>query len=337
MRAVGIKNGRGNADAFFIEDNVPNPVASSGRILVGIKAFGLNRMDIMQREDKYPYPLLPESGKILGVEFSGLVEEVGPDCVSDFKAGDRVFGLAYGGAYAEKISVSETMLMHLPDSMDFETAAGIPETYFTAIQAIHLVGGMKPGQSVMIHAGASGVGQAAIQVAKMGGASTVIVTAGSEAKCDLCRSLGADVAVNYNTEKFVDVVERETGGKGINLIIDLVGQSYWHDNTASAAKEGKIVLVAALSGSMIEGFNLRALLNKRLWVLATTLRTRDSTYQGKLRDKFVEVAMENLKTGRMRITVDKVFPWAEISEAHKRMEANINAGKLICVVDSPSK
>ncbi|KFY45748.1 hypothetical protein V494_00794 [Pseudogymnoascus sp. VKM F-4513 (FW-928)] len=333
MRAIGIKNGRGNADAFFIDDNVPDPIASSGRILVAIKAFGLNRMDIMQREDKYPYPLLPESGKILGVEFSGLVEEVGPNCTSNFKVGDKVFGLAYGGAYAQKISVSEKMIMHIPDTMSFETAAGVPETYFTAIQAIHLVGGLEPGQSVLIHAGASGVGQAAIQVAKLGGASKVIVTAGTDAKCDLCRSLGADVAVNYRTEKFADVVERETAGAGINLIIDLVGQSYWHANTASAAKEGKIVLVAAMSGSIIEGFDLRALLNKRLWVLATTLRTRDSTYQGKLRDKFVEVALENLKAGRMQITVDKVFPWSEISEAHKRMEANTNAGKLICVVD----
>ncbi|KFZ24333.1 hypothetical protein V502_01195 [Pseudogymnoascus sp. VKM F-4520 (FW-2644)] len=333
MKAVGIKNGRGNADAFFIEDNVPDPIASSGRILVAIKAFGLNRMDIMQREDKYPYPLLPESGKILGVEFSGLVEEVGPNCTSNFKVGDKVFGLAYGGAYAQKISVSETMIMHIPDTMSFETAAGIPETYFTAIQAIHLVGGLEPGQSVLIHAGASGVGQAAIQVAKLGGASKVIVTAGTDAKCDLCRSLGADVAVNYRTEKFADVVERETAGAGVNLIIDLVGQNYWHANTASAAKEGKIVLVAAMSGSIIDGFDLRALLNKRLWVLATTLRTRDYTYQGKLRDKFVDVALENLGTGRMRITVDKVFPWSEIAEAHKRMEANTNAGKLICVVE----
>ncbi|OBT68074.1 hypothetical protein VE03_01495 [Pseudogymnoascus sp. 23342-1-I1] len=333
MKAVGIKNGRGNADAFFIEDNVPDPIASAGRILVAIKAFGLNRMDIMQREDKYPYPLLPESGKILGVEFSGLVEEVGPNCTSSFKVGDKVFGLAYGGAYAQKISVSETMIMHIPETMSFETAAGIPETYFTAIQAIHLVGGLEPGQSVLIHAGASGVGQAAIQVAKLGGASKVIVTAGTDAKCDLCRSLGADVAVNYRTEKFADVVERETGGTGINLIIDLVGQNYWHANTASAAKEGKIVLVAAMSGSIIDGFDLRALLNKRLWVLATTLRTRDSTYQGKLRDKFVDVALDNLRTGSMRITVDKVFPWSKIAEAHKRMEANTNAGKLICVVE----
>lgn len=208
------------------------------------------------------------------------------------------------------------------------------QTYFTAIQAIHLVGGLEKGQSVLIHAGASGVGQAAIQVAHIGGASKIVATAGTDRKCDLCRSLGADIAINYKTDDFADVIKNEFDGRGVNLIIDLVGQSYWHRNTESAAMEGKIVLVAAMSGSMIEGFNLRALLNKRLWVLATTLRTRNSDYQGKLRDKFVEVAIDNLRTGKMKVTVDCVFPWTEISAAHKRMESNANAGKIICLVDS---
>ncbi|CZR66514.1 related to NADPH quinone oxidoreductase homolog PIG3 [Phialocephala subalpina] len=333
MRAVGVKDGRGNADALFIDDDVPDPVIKQNDILVRIKAFGLNRMDIMQREDKYPYPLLPESGKIMGVEFSGVVEERGKECKSDFKPGDKVFGLAYGGAYAQKIAVSEKMLMHMPLEMPFETAAGIPETYFTAIQAIHLVGDLQPGQSVLIHAGASGVGQAAIQVARKGGASIVFTTAGSDEKCNLCKSLGADFAVNYHSQDFADEIVKETGARGIDLIIDLVGRDYWHRNTALAAMDSKIVLVAAMSGSMIDDFNLRALLNKRIWVLATTLRTRDADYQGRLRDKFVELAMDHLANGRMKITIDKVFPWTQISEAHKRMEANINAGKIICVVD----
>ncbi|KAE8446015.1 hypothetical protein EG329_012654 [Mollisiaceae sp. DMI_Dod_QoI] len=328
MRAVAVKGGRGNADALFIDGDMPDPTVRPNDILVRIKAFGLNRMDIMQREDKYPYPLLPESGKIMGVEFSGIVEGK-----SDFKSGDRVFGLAYGGAYAQKISVSEKMLMHMPSEMSFETAAGIPETYFTAIQALHLVGDLQPGQSVLIHAGASGVGQAAIQVARRGGASKIFTTAGSDEKCSLCKSLGADVVINYRSQDFADVIAKETRGKGIDLIIDLVGRDYWHRNTASAAMDSKMVLVAAMSGSMIDDFNLRALLNKRIWVLATTLRTRNADYQGKLRDKFVELALDHLANGRMKITVDKVFPWTEISQAHKRMEANINAGKIICVVD----
>ncbi|KAI1347406.1 hypothetical protein F5Y01DRAFT_307544 [Xylaria sp. FL0043] len=324
MRAIGIKGGKGDADRLFIEDDVPDPVASEDRVLVRIKAFGLNRMDIMQREDRYPYPLLPESGKILGVEFSGTVEATGPNCSGKFKEGERVFGLAYGGAYAEKISVSEKMLMHMPEGMSYEVAAGIPETYFTAIQAIHLVGGLESGQSILIHAGASGVGQAAIQIARFGGASKIFTTAGTDAKCALCKSLGADFAINYRTgEDFSRVIERETQGKGVNLIIDLVGQEYWH----------RVILVAAMSGSIIEGFNLRALLNKRLWVLATTLRTRSADYQAKLKDVFLEKALPYLAEGAMTVTVHQVFPWSEVAAAHRMMESNTNAGKLVCRVE----
>ncbi|KAI0904538.1 hypothetical protein F4823DRAFT_634187 [Ustulina deusta] len=345
MRAIGIEGGKGDADKLFIQDDIPDPVAHDDRVLVRIKAFGLNRMDLMQREDRYPYPLLPESGKILGVEFSGTVEATGPSCSGIFKDGERVFGLAYGGAYAEKISVSEKMLMHIPEEMAYEVAAGIPETYFTAIQALHLVGGLEPEQSVLIHAGASGVGQAAIQIARFGGASKIFTTAGTDAKCALCKYLGADFAINYRTgEDFSRVIERETEGKGVNLIIDLVGRDYWHrnspllshagkGNTASAAMEAKIVLVAAMSGNMIEGFNLRALLNKRLWVLATTLRTRDADYQAKLKNVFLEKALPHLAKGTMTVTVHKVFPWSELAAAHKMMETNTNAGKLICIVE----
>jgi NADPH:quinone reductase-like Zn-dependent oxidoreductase len=209
----------------------------------------------------------------------------------------------------------------------------LKKTYFTAIQAIHLVGSLQPGQSVLIHAGASGVGQAAIQVARHVGASKIFVTAGTDEKCSLCKSLGADIAVNYRSEDFAKVIEKETEGRGIDLVIDLVGRDYWHRNTACAAKDSKIVLVAAMSGSIIDKFDLRALLNKRIWVLATTLRTRDATYQGRLRDEFVALALDHLAAGRMKITVDKVFPWTQISEAHKRMESNVNAGKIICTVD----
>ncbi|CAK7228171.1 hypothetical protein SBRCBS47491_006813 [Sporothrix bragantina] len=342
MRAVGVHGGKGSADALYIEDNVADPAAVDERIVVRIKAFGLNRMDIMQREDRYPYKLLPESGPIMGVEFSGLVEELGPACKGDFQVGQRVFGLAYGGAYAEKISVSERMLMHMPDHLGFEEAAGIPETFFTALQAVHLVGGMQPGQSVLIHAGASGVGQAAIQIARQAGASVIFATAGTDAKCQLCRQLGADHAVNYkdtNAPDFAEVVARETNSRGVDLIIDLVGQSYWHRNTKSAAMEGKIVIVAAMSGSVVEGFDLRALLNKRLSVLATTLRTRDAAYQAQLRDVFVERVLQHLASKpspadeTMGVTVDEVFSWQQVGEAHKKMEANVNAGKLICLVD----
>lgn len=332
MKAVSIRDGRGPASNLYIDSNVLAPIASPGRVLVAIKAFGLNRMDIMQREDRYPYPLPPESGKILGVEFSGIVEAVGENCEMGFRVGDKVFGLAYGGAYAQKISVSEKMLIPLPETLSFETAAAIPETFFTAIQAVHLVGGLSPGETVLIHAGASGVGQSAIQVARHGGASKIIATAGSNEKCSLCKELGADVTVNYREEDFAAVVKKEVGEKGVNLIIDLVGQKYWHRNTECAAMEARIVLVAAMSGSVIEKFDLRALLNKRLSVLATTLRTRNAEYQAALRNKFVESALEHLSEGRMRVTLDRVYDWSQVADAHRRMEANENAGKLVCLV-----
>ncbi|KAH8819003.1 hypothetical protein F5884DRAFT_715912 [Xylogone sp. PMI_703] len=333
MKAISVKGGKGNADALFIDNAVPDPIVKPGHVLVGIKAFGLNRMDIMQREAKYPYPLLPESGPIMGVEFSGLVIEKSPDGTSEFKPGDRVFGLAYGGAYAEKISVSENMLMHMPSNMSFETAAGIPETYFTAIQALYLVGSLEKGKTVLIHAGASGVGQALIQVARHGGASQIWTTAGTDEKCSLCKSLGADVAINYRTQDFAEIVNKDTNGRGVDLIVDLVGRDYWHRNMASAAMDSQMVLVAAMSGSIIDDFNLRDLLNKRIWVLATTLRTRDAAYQRRLRDKFLELAMNPLARGDMKITVDKVYSWSQTSDAHRRMEANVNAGKIICTVE----
>ena len=200
------------------------------------------------------------------------------------------------------------------------------------MQALHLVGSISSGQSVLTHAGASGVGQAAIQVAKSAGASVVFSTAGTDDKCQLCISLGADFAVNYRRQDFTDIVARETKGCGVDLIIDLVGRDYWQRNIASAAMDAKIVVVALMSGGVIEDFNLRELMNKRIWVLPTTLRTRKKEYQKVLRNKFVELALPRLVQDEMKITIDKVFPWTNISEAHKRLESNIGAGKVICQV-----
>lgn len=330
MRAVGIKNGKGKADALFIEDGVLDPVLDKDKILVRIKAFGLNRMDTMQREGNYP--ALPHWGDILGVEFGGEVEQLGPDCTNQFKQGDRVFSLAYGGAYSEKICVSEKMLMHMPPNMSFEEAAGTPETYFTALQAVSLLGDMQPGKTALIHAGASGVGLSAIQIAKTLGASKVFATAGSDEKCEKCKSVGADVAINYRTTDFAEVVKKETDSRGVDLIVDMVGKDYWSKNISIAAIDCRISIVAMLSGGTVDGFELGQLLRKRIWLMGTTLRARDPAYQVNLRNTFVEKILPALKDGRAKTVIDKVYDWHDVAEAHKRMEGNVNAGKIICTV-----
>ncbi|KAI0141233.1 hypothetical protein GGR57DRAFT_487616 [Xylariaceae sp. FL1272] len=334
MRSIRVKDGKGDADALYINDHEPDPTPGTNDVIVTIKCFGLNRMDIMQREAKYPYPLPAEAGDIMGVEFSGIVAELGSQCSSNFRVGDEVFGLAYGGAYAEKIRISENMLMNKPESLSFEEAAGIPETFFTALQAVYLVGGLTKGQSVLIHAGASGVGQAAIQISKLLGAKSIFTTAGTDSKCELCKSLGADFSINYkHGDSFDAVVSRETQGRGVDLIIDMVGRDYWHRNVASCAMDSRIVLVALMSGGIVDECSFRALMNKRISILPTTLRTRSTAYQKELRDVFLKLALPAFTDKRLKVTIDNVFSWKDVSKAHRRMESNANAGKIICTVD----
>jgi NADPH:quinone reductase-like Zn-dependent oxidoreductase len=193
---------------------------------------------------------------------------------------------------------------------------------------------MQSGDNVLIHAGASGVGQSAIQLARLGNANKIFTTAGSDEKCELCRSLGADFAINYkSSEDFADVVARETNGQGVDLIVDLVGADYWHRNVASAAYDSRIVIIAMLSGSKFPGFDMRPLQTRRIWICTTTLRTRRVEYQVQVRNVFVEKVLPALKGRKIRSVIDKVYPWNEVSEAHKRLESNANAGKLICTVD----
>jgi NADPH:quinone reductase-like Zn-dependent oxidoreductase len=208
------------------------------------------------------------------------------------------------------------------------------QTFFTAIQAIHLVGGLQPGQNVLIHAGASGVGQSAIQLAKVHGANKIFATAGSDEKCKLCKDLGADFAINYrSSEDFAKVVARETNGRGVDLIVDMVGAAYWAQNIESAGLDARIVIIASLSGSKIPDFDLSQLQRRRIGLLTTTLRSRDPDYQLTVRNFFHDNVLPHLVTGKIKTTIDKVYSWKDIVDAHKRMEASTNAGKIICQVD----
>ncbi|KAI9808714.1 MAG: hypothetical protein M1825_003866 [Sarcosagium campestre] len=348
MRAIDIKGGKGPADALFVNRSTPKPKPSGSEVLVKIKAFGLNRMDLLQREGNYPVPA--QAPSTLGVEFSGTIEALGSSTSDNsssssssssssarpepgFKVGDAVFGLAYGGAYAEYIAVSTHMLIHKPAELSWEKAAGIPETWITATQALHLVGGFEAGRTVLWHAGASSVSIAGIQLSREAGAAAVYATAGSDAKVAFCEGeLGATKAFNYHDEDgWAGAVRKATDGeRGVDLIIDFVGQSYFQSNLDLAARDGRIVQLGAMSGTRLPaGVDISAFVMKRVRFEGTTLRSRDVAYQARLRDMLVEHALPRLVDGRFKVFLDRIFRFEDIVEAHKFMESNKSMGKII--------
>ncbi|KAF2835636.1 putative quinone oxidoreductase [Patellaria atrata CBS 101060] len=332
MRAVDIKNGTGSVESLFINDATPKPVPTATQALVRIKAFGLNRMDLLQREGMYPVP--PQAPKTLGVEFSGVIEGFGDQAEAGFKRGDQVFGLAYGGAYAEYIAVSTHMLVHKPEELSWEECAGIPETWITALQAIYLVGEFKPGKSILWHAGASSVSIAGIQLSRAESASAVYATARQDEKCQfITEKLGATAAFNTTTSDWSKEVLKATDGKGVDIIIDFVGASYFQGNIDAVAKDGRIVNLGFLGGTRLPAnVDISKFIGKRIRFEGSSLRSRDEDYQGKLRDHLVEHALPKFKDRTFKIYVEKVFPWEKIQEAHKLMEANKTKGKIICTI-----
>jgi len=316
---------------MFITD-MPRPKPTHTQALVRVKAFGLNRMDLLQREGMYPVP--PQAPSTLGVEFSGVVDELAAESESGFKKGDAVFGLAYGGAYAEYIAVSTHMLIHKPDELSWEKCAGIPETWITATQAMYLVTGFKPGQSILWHAGASSVSIAGQQLAKGDGASAVYATARSDDKCDFCvEKLGATAAFNTEKGDWAEELLKKTNGKGVDIIVDFVGGPYFDQNLRAAAMDGRIVNLGVMGGAKLKGGeDISAFVRKRVRFEGSTLRSRDEDYQGKLRNQLVEHALPKFKDGSFNIYIEKVFDWEQIVEAHQLMESNKTKGKLICTI-----
>ncbi|KAE8146266.1 hypothetical protein BDV25DRAFT_162855 [Aspergillus avenaceus] len=329
MRAISIRGGKGSADALFI-NNIPMPELEESQALVRIKAFGLNRMDLLQREGKYPLP--PQAPSTMGVEFSGEIEELGQNPENGFEVGDEVFGLAYGGAYAEYIAVSTHMLIHKPKELSWEAAAGIPEAWITATQALYLIGGYKPGNSVLWHAGASSVSIAGIQLAKSDGASSVHVTVGSQDKIDFCVcELGVTAAYNYKTQNWASEIARATQGGGVDVIVDFVGATHFQGNLNIAAQDARIVQLGQMGGSVLPaGVDISGLLRKRVRLEGSTLRSRDVSYQKKLRDLLVEHALPKFKDGTFTVFIEKVLPFEQIAEAHQLLESNCTKGKVIC-------
>lgn len=331
MRAIDIQGGKGPVSALFMNENTSIPIAKGGQALVKIRAFGLNRMDLLQREGKYALP--PQAPSTLGVEFSGTIEMLGGEADPGFKLGDDVFGLAYGGAYAEYIAVSTKTLVHKPENLSWEEAAGIPETWITALQAMYFVGEYRPGQSILWHAGAGAVALSGIQLAKADGASSIFVTTSSQEKIDFSKSVGATEGFNYRKGDWAEECLKFTDGKGVDLIIDVVGAPYFNQNIDVVAPEGHIVSLGTLGGAVVQQpVDVSRFLKKRIRYEGSTLRARSLEYQGKLRDRLIELALPKFADGTFRVYIEKVFDWKDIQAAHELLASNTSKGKIICLV-----
>jgi putative PIG3 family NAD(P)H quinone oxidoreductase len=323
---------------MFINDSVPTPVPKSSQALVRVKAFGLNRMDLMERQGNYPLP--PQAPKTMGVEFSGVIVELGDQSSNErqndehFQVGDEVFGLAYGGAYAEYIALSTHMLIRKPMELSWTECAAIPEVWITASQALYLVGEFSKGKSVLWHAGASNVSIAGIQLCRADGASKVFATVRQDEKVRFCvEELGCDAAFNTTKGDWVKDIKDSTDGNGVDLIVDFIGGPMLQANIDVLARDGHLVLLSVMGGSQTPGpIDMRMLLYKRIRIEGSTLRSRDENYQGKLRDMLVEHALPKFRDGTFKVVVEKEMDWSEIVRAHEMMERNETKGKLVCTI-----
>ncbi len=303
----------------------PDPVPGERDILVAVTAAGVNRADILQREGKYPPP--PGTPPFPGLEVAGVVLAVGKKC-RHWQKGDRVCAILPGGGYAEKVVIPCDLAMPIPPGLSDEQAAAIPEVFLTAYQTLIWIARLQAKEYVLIHAGASGVGTAAIQLARVAGAQPII-TAGSPEKIAFCQSLGAIGGINYKTQSFPPIIQQLTNGHGADVILDPVGAPYFLSNLEALAMDGRIVLIATMGGTRLAEFNLRQLFKKRAQITASTLRNRFLAYKINLTREFSERMLPLFETGELQPVIDRVFPWTAVQEAHRYMESNRNKGKIV--------
>lgn len=302
------------------------PIPGPEDVLIKTWASGLNAADLMQRRGHYPPP--PGASPLLGLEVSGIIEEVGPEALKKgLKVGDPVMALLSGGGYAEKVLVRYDQVMKLPKSMDLVEAGGVAEAFLTAYLELIWLGKLSRGQKLLIHAGASGVGTAAIQIAKAQGAE-IFVTASSEEKLKFCQELGAQHLINYKTQDFVQVIAEKTGDQGVDCILDLVGAVHFPGNLKVLGIEGKLLLVG-MGGGAKSDIDLRPVVSKRLQILGSTLRARSLDEKGRLIQEFWADAATRFERGEYRPVINKIYPAVEVREAHEYMESRANIGKIL--------
>lgn len=322
MRAVLIEEDTKDLYIGSVED----PECGDMEILVSVKATALNRADLLQRVGNYPPP--PGASEVLGLEMAGVIEKVGSN-VDSWNVGDRVFALLPGGGYAEKVVIPSQMAMKIPDELSFKEAAAMPEAFLTAYLNLVMLGKLEKKEYVLIHAGASGVGTAAIQIARELGAIP-IVTAGSDEKLSYCKKLGAMHCINYKeTGDFSNKILEITQQQGVSLILDFVGGTYWNYNMASISKDGRWILVGSLGGREVKNVNLGEFLTKRIKFIGSTLRGLPIQRKKQLTRHFENFALEKISTGKIKPVIDKVYSWKDVEKAHQRMKNNINIGKIV--------
>ena len=324
MTVIGIKEPGG--PEVLVPEQRPVPVPREGEILVKVAAAGVNRPDVQQRKGLYPPP--PGAPDVPGLEIAGEIAALGPG-IKRWAIGDRVMALVIGGGYAQYALAHASHALPV-SGLSMVEASAVPETFFTVWHNVFERGALKEGETLLVHGGSSGIGTVAIQLAKQFGAR-VIVTAGSEEKCDACRKLGADVAINYKTADFVEAVKTATDGKGADVILDMVGGDYIGRNYEAAGVEGRIVQIA-FAGSPKATVDFRRIMLKRLHHTGSTLRSRAVADKGAIREAIEQKVLPLLAAGTVKPIIYKTFPLAKASDAHALMESSAHIGKIVLEV-----
>ncbi|MFM9225560.1 MAG: NAD(P)H-quinone oxidoreductase [Actinomycetota bacterium] len=327
MRAVVLTE-HGGPEVLRVAE-VPDPVPGPEEVLVDVAASAMNRADLLQRMGMYPDPF-PSAHEIPGLEFAGTVAAVG-ERVRAWRPGDAVMGIVSGGGHAERLCVHERQAIAVPGNIPLLDAGAIPEVFLTAWDALVVQGGLTSGRWALVHAGASGVGTAAIQICAMVGARVVVTC--SAPKVPACEALGADVVIDYGSHDFVEGVRSATGGRGVDVVLDVIGGDYVERNVAALALRGRIIQVGTMAGKPVP-FNVASLMGKRASITGTVLRPRPLEEQIAISRRFADEVVPHFASGRLKPVVDMVFPLSRIAEAHERMASNANVGKIVLDVTS---
>lgn len=303
------------------------PVPEAGQVLIKVMAAGVNRPDVMQRMGLYPPP--PGASDIPGLEIAGIVVAIG-DIPSTLAIGDKVCALVTGGGYAEYCLASASLCLPIPENLSFIEAAGVPETFFTVWSNVFDRGQLQQGETLLVHGGSSGIGTAAIQLAKAFGAS-IIVTAGTAAKCQFCVGLGANAAINYHEQDFVAEIAKLTDNKGVNVILDMIGGDYFPRNIQCLAHDGRLIQIAVQQSAKSD-INLWTMMQKRLTITGSTLRARDDNFKADIANKLLKNAWPLLVSGRIKPIIHSTFALNDAAQAQELMESSQHIGKIILTV-----